>query len=147
MPLCATAVVTVVRSSPAAALSGKISSDRLLLSDRPLSWPTAAAGPPGSSPGPQALILDYPTPPPRWLGESPWCTVVHAATALPAGSDFWAHVDAMLLTSPGYGATAAHRWRRAEADDLRASEIALADRDGAYPLAFPLAPAEREVVG
>jgi hypothetical protein len=76
--------------------------------------------------------------------------VVHAATAVPAGSDFWAHVDAMLLTSPGYGAAAAHRWRRADAaaaDDLRVGEIALADRDGTYPLTFPLAPAEREVVG
>jgi hypothetical protein len=131
-------------------LYDKISSDRLMLFDRPLGWPLASAGPPGSSHGPQALILDHPTPPPRWLGQSPWCIVVHAATASPAGSEFWANVDAMLLTSPGYGAAAAQRWQRADAasaDDLRPGEIALADRDGTRPLAFPLTPAEREIVG
>src|SRR5262249_36913622 len=124
-------------------LSARINSARLALFDRPVSWPTTAAGPPGSSPGPQALILDHPSPPPRWLGGGPWCTVVHVATALPTGAEFWAGVDVMLLTSPGYAAAAAQRWRRADAalaDELRPGEIALADRDGTHPLAFPLAP-------
>jgi hypothetical protein len=131
-------------------LYAAINNTRLTLADRPVGWPPTPAGPPGANPGPQALILDYPTPPPRWLGEGPWCTVVHASATLPTGSEFWDGVDAMLLTSPGYSAAAAGRWRRADAglaDDLRPGEIALADRDGTRPIAFPLAPAERDIVG
>jgi hypothetical protein len=131
-------------------LQTKVNSGRLTLVDRPVGWPATAAGPPGSDPGPQALVLDHPTPPPFWLGDGPWCTVVHACAALPAGSAFWAAVDGMLLTSRGYSAAAEQRWRRADAlraDELRPGEIALADRDGTRAVTFPLAPAEREVVG
>jgi hypothetical protein len=143
--------VTVITLGSAywSSLYAKVNSGRLTLLDRPVGWPAAPAGPPGSDPGPQALVLDYPNPP-LWLGDGPWCTVVHACPALPAGSQFWAAVDGMLLTSRGYSAAAAQRWRRADAvlaDGLRPGEIALADRDGTRPVAFPLAPAEREVVG
>ena len=76
--------------------------------------------------------------------------MVHACAALPAGSAFWAAVDGMLLTSRGYSAAAEQRWRRADAllaDELRPGEIALAGRDGTRPIAFQLAPAERDIVG
>jgi hypothetical protein len=96
------------------------------------------------------LILDYPTPPPQWLpGRAPWCTVVHSTTTRPDGSPFWAGVDALLLTGPGYAAAVAQRWRQADAvlaDQLRPGEIALADRAGTRQLAFALSPAEREIV-
>jgi hypothetical protein len=131
-------------------LYAKVGTNRLVIFDRPSQWPTAAAGPPGSGQPPQVLLLDYPTPPPRWLGEGPWCAVVHASPTLPPDSEFWGAVDAMLLTSPGYGSAASWRWRRpdaAQADDLRPGEIALVDKDGTRPITFPLAQAEREIVG
>jgi hypothetical protein len=131
-------------------LYSKVGTGRLAIYDRPRQWPPAPAGPPGSSQPPQVLLLDYPTPPPHWLGEGPWCAVVHASATLPPDSEFWGAVDAMLLTSPGYAAAASWRWRHPDAalaDDLRPGEIALADRDGTYPITFPLAQAEREIVG
>jgi hypothetical protein len=131
-------------------LHAKIGGGRLVLADRPVTWPAGPAGPPGSNPGPQALILDYPTPPPRWLGTGPWCTVVHATGTPPADSEFWAGVDALLLTGPGYAAAAARRWPRADltlADELRPGEIALADPAATHQIALPLAPVERELVG
>jgi hypothetical protein len=131
-------------------LYAKVGTNRLAMFDRPSQWPIVPAGPPGSSQPPQVLLLDYPTPPPRWLGEGPWCAVVHASASLPPDSEFWGAVDAMLLTSPGYGPAAEWRWRRADAamaDELRPGEIALADKDGTRPVTFPLAAAEREIVG
>ncbi|MFB9239671.1 hypothetical protein ACFFWC_29770 [Plantactinospora siamensis] len=105
----------------------------------PTRWPPGRDGTAGFR-GPQVLIVDYPTPPPLWIGNQPWCTVVHASTAAPIGSEFWSNTDALLLTAPGYGAVVAQRWGlpdAALADDLRPGEIALADRHGVLPIVFP----------
>jgi hypothetical protein len=120
-----------------------VDSTSLTWLNAPTSWPPAPGSAPGSYPGPQVLIVDDPTPPPLWIGELPWCTVMHVSTTPPAGSDFWARVDALLLTGPGYVEAVAQRWGypdAALADDLRPGEVALADQHGILAILFPPTP-------
>ncbi|GAA3283494.1 hypothetical protein Dvina_38465 [Dactylosporangium vinaceum] len=125
------------------ALRSKVTGPALTWLDAPGSWPAVPGTPPTTSPGPQVLIVDYPSAPPLWVGDLPWCTVMHVTSDAPEGNDFWANVDTMLITAQGYAGVITRRWPHpdaAQADDLRPGEIALADRHGIVPIVFPPTP-------
>lgn len=112
-------------------LHARINSPRLTFVDRPVRWPMTRPGRPGTNPGPQALIVDAPMPPPPGsVGNGEWCTVVHAAAAVPVRSEFWQTANAWVLTERGHARAAAQRWPRQDvalADDLRPGEVAVVD--------------------
>ncbi|WP_433220640.1 hypothetical protein ACQP00_18385 [Dactylosporangium sp. CS-047395] len=136
--------VAVLTADPRywSALRSLVNTPALTWLDAPSNWPPSPGSAPGTYPGPQVLIVDYPTPPPLWVGELPWCTVLHVSSVSPESSEFWARTDAILLTESGFSAAITRRWDldASAADDLREGEIALADRHGVVPLAFPRTP-------
>jgi hypothetical protein len=126
-----------------AALHASVENPALTWLNSGATWPPPPSSAGRPYPDPQVLIVDYPSPPPLWIGEQPWCTVIHASEAPAEGSEFWAHVDAMLLTGPGYAAAVTQRWGHTDAtlaDDLRQGEIALADQHGILPILVPRNP-------
>jgi hypothetical protein len=93
-------------------------------------WLGSTPGPPGSAAGPQVIIADQPVPPPAELANAPWCTVIHVATHIPGGSEFWRLVDLVLLTTPGHGRALAGMRNRPDAvaaNDLPPGHFALVD--------------------
>lgn len=102
-------------------------------------WPAATTG------EPQLLVADLPTAPPVHLGDRPLCTVVHVASAVPAGSPFWATVHGVVLAGSGYGTQLAELLGRPDArelDQLGPGQLGVLDRGRAVVVTPILAEAE-----
>ena len=123
----------------------KVGGRRMTFAQRSARWPGVPAGPRM----PQALVLDAPEAPPNWVGDAPWCTVIHVATMVPTRSEFWRAADVVVVCGPGHGKAVLSLRNRpdaAMADDLRPGEIALCGRAGTTIVRLDVTPAEMELV-
>ncbi|MGH3873866.1 MAG: type VII secretion protein EccE [Pseudonocardiaceae bacterium] len=145
---CHLTVATARREAwrPLQALAG---AQRLTVVEQRASWPPVPGQPPNLGHGPQVLLVDLPDPPPRWVGRSPWCTVVHAVARVPVDAEFWATVDEVLVGSRGHGEVLARLLGNREvvrADELGAGEIALCARRRVVLGRLLVAPSEADLV-
>ena len=127
----------------------KVGGRRMAFAQRSDGWPSALAGPPRSAGAPQVLVLDAQEPPPNWLGDAPWCTVVHVANRVPARSEFWRAADVVVVCATGHGkAVLALRNRPGAplADDVRPGEVALCRRTGTALVRLDVPPAEADLL-
>lgn len=127
----------------------QLSDGRLGVVQQRASWPPVPADPPGVGTGPQALVVDLPTPPPRWIGRAPWCTVVHVVPRVPAGAEFWAGVEEVLVAGRGHGQVLSHLLGNpqvARADELATGEAAVCSRTRFVPFRPMVGPTESELI-
>jgi hypothetical protein len=123
----------------------KVGGRRMTFAQRSARWPGVPAGPRS----PQALVLDAPEPPPNWIGDAPWCTVIHVASRVPTRSEFWRAADVVLVCAPGHGEAVVSLRNRPDAslaDDLRPGEVALCGRSGTTLVRLDVPPAELELL-
>jgi hypothetical protein len=118
-------MVATDRAPAWATLAERVDGPRLTIAESLPRWlGDAGAG------GPRVLIADEPAPPAVELANAAWCTVVHVATHIPSGSDFWRLIDLVLLTTPGHGRALAGLRNRPDAvraNDLPQGHVALVD--------------------
>ncbi|HEY0500234.1 MAG TPA: hypothetical protein VGD48_31110 [Kutzneria sp.] len=123
----------------------KVGGRRMTFAQRSARWPGVPAGPRM----PQALVLDAPEPPANWIGDAPWCTVIHVANRVPTRSEFWRAADVVVVCGPGHGEAVLSLRNRPDAalaDELRPGEVALCGRAGTTIVRLDITPAEMELV-
>lgn len=80
----------------------------------------------------------------------PWTTVLHVADRIPAGSDFWSHVEAVVVNAPGHGRALADLFARPDiartVDTLPPGHLALVDRWRVALFRVSLTPAEKDLM-